>query len=386
MTIDKRDRAHHFITVNSNLLRSIGDIHVPDVLAYDPEQLVGARARAATLLTLIFWAASYAFATLALYLSGNPRWLAISGMRGLTILVGLAFCYLIHLLLKNRRLKTTKSRLIALALVAPVLAETFAWANYFAGAAVDPAASLSNFNWADAIRTILFWTWFFLAWAGLYLALMYGFDVHEEQRRSAELRERAHIAQLRALHSQINPHFLFNSLNSVSALILDKNGEKADEMVIKLAHFLRLGLAADPTRKIPLELEIELQRTYLEIEQLRFPDLTIDVSMDGSLKVALVPSLILQPIIENAFKYGVSEVPPPATISLSAHADGKRLTLEVVDSGKGRGLPANGSGIGLANVRERLALLYGDDESGLTACRDSEGQFRVEIMLPLEFP
>ena len=372
--------------VNSNLLRSIGDIHVPDVVAYDPEELVEARARAATLLTLIFWTASYVLATLALYLSGNPHWVAISGMRILSTLLGLGFCYVIHLLLRNRRLKTTKSRLIALALVAPVLAEVFAWANYFAGAAVDPAASLSGFNWSDAIRTILFWTWFFLAWAGLYLALMYGFDVHEEQRRSAELRERAHIAQLRALHSQINPHFLFNSLNSVSALILDKDSEKADEMVVKLARFLRLGLAADPTRKIPLELEIELQRTYLEIEQLRFPDLRIDVSMDAALKDALVPSLILQPIIENAVKYGVSEAPPPAAISVKAQAVGQKLVLEVVDSGKGRGSPAAGAGIGLANVRERLALLYGDDESGLTAGRDSEGQFKVEISLPLEFP
>jgi len=347
---------------------------------------VGARARAATLLALIFWTASYLLATLSSYLSGNPHWLAMSGMRLLVLPLGLAFCYLIHLLLKNRRLKTTKSRMIALAVVAPVLAETFAWANYFAAAAVDPAANLNWLNWSEVIRAILFWTWFFMAWAGLHLALMYGFDVNEEQRRSAELRERAHIAQLRALHSQINPHFLFNSLNSVSALILDKDSEKADEMVIKLAQFLRLGLAADPTRMIPLDLEIELQRTYLEIEQLRFPDLRIDVSMDAALKDALVPSLILQPIIENAVKYGVSEAPPPATISLSAHADGKKLILDVVDSGKGRGSMTNGSGIGLANVRERLMLLYGDEEAGLTAGRDSDGRFRVELTLPLELP
>ena len=373
--------------MNANLLRSIGDIHVPELVPYDPEELVAARARAATLLTLIFWAASFGFATLALYLSGNPYWLAISGMRSFTILLGLGFCYLIHLLLKNRRLKSTKSRLIALALVAPVLAEIFAWANYFAGAAVDPRASLSGFNWADAIRTILFWTWFFLAWAGLYLALMYGFDVHEEQRRSAELRERAHIAQLRALHSQINPHFLFNSLNSVSALILDKNGERADEMVMKLAQFLRLGLAADPTRNIPLSLELELQRTYLEIEQLRFPDLRVEFRMAEEIKDALVPALILQPIIENAVKYGVTEAPPPASISVGARseADAGKLFLTVVDSGKGRVSPGNGSGIGLTNVRERLALLYGEGASGLTANRDPDGQFRVEIMLPLEF-
>jgi hypothetical protein len=372
--------------VNSNLLRSIGDIHVPDVVAYDPEKSVEARARAATLLTLSFWAASYLFATLALYLSGNPYWLAMSGMRFLALPLGLAFCYLIHLLLKNRRLKSTKSRLIALAFAAPVLGEAFAWANYFAGAAVDPAANLNWLNWSEVIRAILFWTWFFMAWAGLYLALMYGFDVNDEQRRSAELRERAHVAQLRALQSQINPHFLFNSLNSVSALILDKDSKRADEMVMKLAQFLRLGLAADPTRMIPLAIEIELQRTYLEIEQLRFPDLAVECRIDEALEGALVPSLILQPIIENAVKYGVAEAPPPATISVSASTSNKKLVLEVVDSGSGCGSSSNGAGIGLANVRERLNLLYGSDDSSLTAGRDSAGRFRVKIVLPLEFP
>jgi hypothetical protein len=372
--------------VNSNLLRSIGDIHVPDVVVYDPDELVKARARAATLLTLIFWTASYVLATLSLYLSGNPHWVAMSGMRVLALPLGVAFCYLIHLLLRSRRLKSTKARLIALAVVAPILGEIFAWANYLAGAAVDPAANLNWLNWSEVIRAILFWTWFFMAWAGLYLALMYGFDVNEEQRRSAELRERAHIAQLRALHSQINPHFLFNSLNSVSALILDKDSEKADEMVMKLAQFLRLGLAADPTLNIPLELELELQRTYLEIEQLRFPDLQVEFSIDETVNEALVPSLILQPIIENAVKYGVAEAPPPATISIGARASGKKLILTVIDSGKGGGTSANGAGIGLANVRQRLTLLYGDDEAGMTVGRGLQGQFRVEIALPLEFP
>ncbi len=370
----------------NSILLNIGDIHVPDVAPHDPKELARARARAAFWLTSIFWGVSFGLATLTIYLDGKPQWLAIALMRILPTLLGLGFCYLIHLLLRSKRLTTTKSRLIALALVAPVLAEIFAWANYFAGAAVDPSANLNDLNWSGAIRTILFWTWFFLAWAGLYLALMYGFDVHEEQRRSAELRERAHVAQLRALHSQINPHFLFNSLNSVSALILDRNSDKAEEMVVKLARFLRLGLAADPTRKISLQLEIDLQRTYLEIEQLRYPDLAVEVSLPEAIKDALVPSLILQPIVENAVKYGVAEAPPPATISVVAHAEGKQLTLEVVDSGKGSTSQPGGAGIGLANVRQRLALLYGEGESGLSAGRDSEGQFRVKISLPLEFP
>jgi two-component system LytT family sensor kinase len=371
--------------VNSILL-NIGDIHVPEVAPHDPDELARARTRAALWLTLVFWGATYLLSALAIYLSGNPQWSAIVATRIATTLLGLGFCYLIHLLLKNRRLTTTKARMIALALVVPVLAEIFAWANFFAQQAVDPSQNLQNFNWSDAIRTILFWTWCFLAWAGLYLALMYGFDVNEEQRRSAELRERAHIAQLRALHSQINPHFLFNSLNSVSALILDKDTEKAEEMVVKLARFLRLGLAADPTQKIPLDLEIELQRSYLEIEQARYPDLSVHVSMPEPLKGALVPSLILQPIVENAIKYGVAAAPPNAVISIEARAEGGALLLEVTDSGKGSSPQSGGSGIGLANVRQRIALIYGESLSGLSAGHDSEGRFRVEVALPLELP
>ncbi len=371
--------------VNSILL-NLGDIHVPEVVVHDGKEVARARARAAFWLTLIFWGVSFGLATLTIYLDGNPQWLAISLMRILPAMLGLGFCYLIHLLLRNRRLTTTKSRMIALALVVPVLAEIFAWANYFAAAAVDPSSNLDGLNWSAAIRTVLFWTWFFLAWAGLYLALMYGFDVNEEQRRSAELRERAHVAQLRALHSQINPHFLFNSLNSVSALILDKNTDRAEEMVVKLARFLRLGLAADPTRKIPLELEIELQRSYLEIEQARFPDLTVKVSLGEEAKSALVPSLILQPIVENAVKYGVAAAPPNAMISIEARTAGTQLLLDVTDSGKGSGVPNGGAGIGLANVRQRLALLYGETASGFSAGRDEDGRFRVGLRLPLESP
>lgn len=368
----------------TNLLGTLGDIHVPDVAADDPEQRQRSRVRAALWLTLIFWVSGYVLLTLATALSGNEHLPAIAGMRVLTTIVGLGFCYLIHLLLKHRRLNTTKRRLIALACVAPFLAEAYAWSAFFMMSTVDPNISLSNFTWTAAVNTIAFWTWFFLAWAGLYLALMYSFDVQDEQRRSTELRERAHVAQLRALHSQINPHFLFNSLNSVSALILDRDSEKAEEMVTKLARFLRLGLSADPTRKIPLELEVELQRTYLEIEQLRYSDLAVEVDLSDDLRSALVPSLILQPIVENAVKHGVAEAPPPATIRIRASRSDETLALEVADSGRGTNHKTTGAGIGLANVEQRLALLYGEGRSSLDAGRDPDGHFRVRVTLPLE--
>jgi signal transduction histidine kinase len=370
--------------VATNLLGSLGDIHVPDVATPQHGQPARTRARAALWLTLAFWVSGYLLLTLATALSGNEHLPAIAGMRVVTTLIGLGFCYLIHLLLKHPRLNTTKRRLIALACVAPFLAEAYAWSAFFVMATVDPNLNLSNFTWTAAVNTIAFWTWFFLAWAGLYLALMYSFDVQDEQRRSAELRDQAHVAQLRALHSQINPHFLFNSLNSVSALILDRNSDKAEEMVGKLARFLRLGLSADPTRKIPLELELELQRSYLDIEQLRYPDLSVAVDLPDSLKGALVPSLILQPIVENAVKYGVAGAPPPASITIGASEAGGTLQLQVVDSGMGSSKPSAGGGIGLTNVEQRLSLLYGEGRSSLVAAREPDGRFRVSVSLPLE--
>jgi signal transduction histidine kinase len=341
------------------------------------------RIRAVVWLTLIFWGSNYLLLTLATALAGNQHLKQIVPIRLGEMLLGLGFCFGIHLMLC--RLPTTRKRLIALAIVAPIAAETFAWAVFFAEAAVDPSLSLKNFTWAQAVRTIAFWTWFFLAWAGTYLAVSYSFDVREEQQQAAEVRERAHVAQLRALHSQINPHFLFNSLNSVAALILDRKTERADDMVTKLARFLRLGLAADPMDKIALSSEIDLQRTYLEIEQLRYEDLEVDLVIPGELESAKVPALILQPIVENAVKYGVAGAPPPARIRLNAWAESRSLLLEVIDSGKGKPPKTTGGGIGLANVLQRLRLLYGESNVDLTAGRLEDGSFRVRLAFPLEF-
>jgi signal transduction histidine kinase len=349
---------------------------------YSLETLREQRIRAVLWLTLIFWISQYVMLTLATALSGAGHLDLLIPIRMGEMVLGLGFCFGIHLML--RRLPTTKQRLIALAIVAPIAAETFAWAVFFAEATIYPEISLKNFTWAGAVRTIAFWTWFFLAWAGTYLAVSYSFDVREEQQVSAETRERAHVAQLRALHSQINPHFLFNSLNSVSALILDGKVQPADEMVTKLARFLRLGLAADPTEKIALSAEIELQRTYLEIEQLRYEDLRVDFSIPEELEAALVPALILQPIVENAVKYGVAGAPPPAHIAVDAWSEGGSLFLQVTDSGRGKPAKMKGSGIGLANVRQRLRLIYGDEKVELTAGRLEDKRFRVRLIFPLE--
>ena len=348
------------------------------------EELREQRVRSILWVTLIFWISNFLLSTLSTVLEGNPHLIPITATRLGTTLLGLAFCFLIHLMLGSRRFNTTRKRLIALAIVAPIAAEAFAWARFFAEAAVDPSLSLQNFTWSGAVRTISFYTWFFLAWAGFYLAVSYSFDVREEQQRTAEIRERAHFAQLRALHSQINPHFLFNSLNSVSALILDGKVAQADEMVAKLAQFLRLGLAADPSQTIPLSSELELQRTYLSIEQLRYEDLRVSIQVPEDLLGATVPALILQPIIENAVKYGVASAPPPATIDIKAWRADRELHIQVTDSGKSTAPKSSGVGIGLSNVLQRLQLIYGETRTKLGTAKLLDGSFQVELAFPLE--
>jgi signal transduction histidine kinase len=360
----------------------------PHVEAFEPSADLAAlrdqRVRAVVWLTLIFWVSNYLLITLATALAGTAYLKQIVMVRFGELLLGLCVSFLFHLMLRSARLSTTRKRLIALAIVTPFAAETFAWAIFFIEAAVDPELNLSSFTWSGAVRTISFWTWYVLAWAGMYLAVSYSFDVREEQQRAAEIRERAHVAQLRALHSQINPHFLFNSLNSVSALMLEGSVALADEMVTKLARFLRLGLAADPTDKIALAAEVDLQRTYLEIEQLRYQDLIVTFAVPEALGAAMVPALILQPIVENAVKYGVAGAPPPASIEVRARSADGRLILEVIDSGKGKGPKTSGGGIGLANVRQRLGLIYGEGTTALTATRRADGSFHVRVEFPLE--
>ena len=344
------------------------------------------RVRAVLWLTLIFWLSQLVTVTLAAALASNPRVVEIFFMRLAMTILGLFFCFLIHLILRTEFLSTTRKRLIALAITTPIFAETFAWGTFFAVSAVDPTVTIKSFTWSGAVSTIALNTWFFLAWAGLYLAISYSFDVQEEQQRAAEIRELAHAAQLRSLHSQINPHFLFNSLNSVSALILDGKMGKAEEMVVKLADFLREGLAGQAERQDPARVRIEfpagISRTRAGSGM---RDLATDIDVPDQLRSALVPALILQPIVENAVKYGVAGSPPPTRISITAWTEERRLFLQVTDSGRGGNPKAPGAGIGLSNVIERIRLIYGATSAELTAGRLADGRFQAQLTLPLEF-
>ncbi len=211
-----------------------------------------------------------------------------------------------------------------------------------------------------------------LAWAALYLALGYAETARTAERREGEYRRAAKSAELRSLRYQVNPHFLFNTLNSLSALVLTGKTAAAETMIQTISTFYRRSLAGDPTADVPLAEEIRLQRLYLEIETVRFPErLKTCFDISGDLEAACVPGMILQPLVENSVKHAVAALARPVTITLAAREEHGRLVLTVSDDGPGAShdpgasnpSAGGGCGIGLQNVRDRLAARFGSDAS-----------------------
>jgi LytS/YehU family sensor histidine kinase len=162
---------------------------------------------------------------------------------------------------------------------------------------------------------------------------------------------------------QIHPHFLFNTLNSIAAL-LHKDVEAADRMIVRLGDFLRLTLKSSDAEIVDLEKELEFLKCYLDIEYIRFQDrLTVELDIDSDALTAMVPNLILQPIVENAVRHGVARQTNPGHITIRARREGERLIMRVEDNGPGLKVQSNGSGIGLSNTRARLEQFYGSDFS-----------------------
>jgi sensor histidine kinase YesM len=227
-----------------------------------------------------------------------------------------------------------------------------------------------------------------LGWSGLYFALKFYRLLQLQIERSIRAESMAHEAQLRMLRYQLNPHFLFNTLNAISTLILDKNTESANAMVSKLSNFLRYSLDKDPMQKVDLEHEISTMQLYLEIEQVRFDErLTVEFNVDDAAKKALVPSLILQPLVENSIKYAVATCETGGTISIEAHKLNGYLQLVVADDGPGiqmeNGAPPDFSGVGLVNTRERLAQLYGASHDCVFGPVEPHG-LKIDIRIPYE--
>lgn len=245
--------------------------------------------------------------------------------------------------------------------------------------------SAPAFGWISFVTDYGWRLWIWAAASGVILAMAYAADIRDRERRILALQNLAHSVQLRALRFQLNPHFLFNALNSIAGLISAKRIDEAESMTEDLADFLRLTLALDPQKLITLEEELHLQNLYLEVERVRFPDrLTVRTDVPADLRMALVPSLITQPLIENSIKYAVAKSTRPVELAISARQAGDRLELVVADSGAGleHGDP-KGAGLGLRNVGDRIRAHSG--ERGELAVEDrGPNGFRSKLLLPLE--
>ena len=229
-------------------------------------------------------------------------------------------------------------------------------------------------------------TYLLLCWSVLY----FGIKFYESQRKQEEAMLKAvalaQESQLKMLRYQLNPHFMFNTLNAISTLILDNQNKKANNAVTRLSEFLRYTLDQDPMKKVTLRQELEALELYLGTERLRFAErLRLEYAVEDAAMNALVPSLLLQPLLENSLKYAVAAREQGGLVRIEGRVREGWLELAVIDDGPGLREGASAGerrGVGLRNTSERLAVLYGDN------CRfavmNSHPGLRVEMALPLE--
>lgn len=224
------------------------------------------------------------------------------------------------------------------------------------------------------------------AWSSLYFAINYFLRVEQQIDQLAMLESQATASQLAMLRYQINPHFLFNTLNSISTLVLLKQTEPANAMLSRLSAFLRYTLVNEPTANVTMAQEVETLKLYLDIEKMRFEErLRVQFEIDPLVTNARLPSLLLQPLIENAIKYAVTPSEEGADIVLKAQLVGQNVRIIVSDSGGGLNpdisVPTPSTGVGLTNIRDRLAQAYGEQHRFDTQDIPGGG-FAVTIELP----
>ncbi len=238
-----------------------------------------------------------------------------------------------------------------------------------------------------------------LAWSALYYMINFFLQIEEQNDQLLQLENQATQAQLAMLRYQLNPHFLFNTLNSISTLVLLKQTEPANAMLSRLSSFLRYTLVNEPTGRVTVAQEVDTLKLYLEIERMRFEErLRTRFQIEPDTEAALLPSLLLQPLVENAIKYAVSPQELGAEITIAAQLVGPNLRITVSDTGPGlqsggtnnrlTGVTFDGgeqvsTGVGLANIRDRLAQAYGADHRFETM-EPPEGGFAVLIEIPFE--
>jgi signal transduction histidine kinase len=350
---------------------------------------------------IAFWLVYFLIATVRAAIADMPAQGEMIVRRAFVTVAAIGLTWLLYMLLRRFERLSTRA-LLALSFAASIpLALAYASVNWVAFHIFPIEAHLAlEAAWdgkmpqsplAIIVSTALEWYFFICCWAIMGVALIASARQRAAERQAATFRQAAQEAELRALRYQVNPHFLFNTLNSLSSLVMHDRAAEAEAMILNLSTFFRASLARDATENIPLADEIRLQRLYLDIEKIRFPDrLLVRLLVPDSLGDALVPALILQPLIENAIKYGVSPSRRPVTVTIAADSTGDRLDLWVRDDGETRpgsaprppGDCSTGCGVGLANVAARLKAAWGEAAECI-AGSPKAGGWIVRLSMPL---
>lgn len=250
--------------------------------------------------------------------------------------------------------------------------------EFYYAYSTNPVLNLDNYL-ARSPRIALDYAMTLTAWSALYLGVKNWLSWQKERENALESSALAQKAQLEMLRYQLNPHFLFNALNSIRASV-DEDSTRAKQMITQLSEFLRYSLLGETAKKISLRDELEAVRNYLAIEKIRFEDkLAVEFDVDDAAKNFKVPCFLLNPLVENAIKHGLQTSPKPLKIKISARVEANRLFLEVANTGnlQQNNSSRNGSGIGLKNVRERLENL--PDENGKFELVQENGSVKARI-------
>jgi len=343
--------------------------------------------RLAVLTILLCWVTQFILLTTQMTMAESAAGLPILRgaelvARGSVSLMGIIISLGMLIILSRLRDMALGWRVAIAAASAVGAALLHAFANFVMFSLFGPQDAMRRATLSSYTAATTVWFWTYGTVAALLLAIYYYADLRERDRRLAQLRSVAQSAQIRALRYQINPHFMFNTLNSIASLVGRNEGEAAESMVENLSDFLHTTLELNPEDDIPLSRELELQQLYLSIEAARFPDrLVTEVDVPDALHRLLVPSLITQPLIENVIKHAVRKSTSPISLRIVAReADGK-LELVIRNSlGDAAELLRGPPGIGLANVNERLTMRY-PHQSRCTTTSDENG-FCVRLVMP----
>jgi two-component system, LytTR family, sensor kinase len=315
-------------------------------------------------------------------------------------LVGIFLTWLLYLVLKRFDRRPLGFRIATAFALSMPCALLIALTNYYVFNIYDPISMFADPSIDQQVEEIRaqigydFWQeiaeitvtryFFIIAWASLYLTLGYAREVREAERTASRYAQAAQDAELRSLRYQVNPHFLFNTLNSLSSLVIKGDNARAEEMIQSLSGFYRTSLSSDPLEDVTLIEEVELQQRYLEIETVRYPDrLRVIIDIPKDVENTKVPGMILQPLVENAIKYGVSRTNRPVTVTIAAERVGNAVQISVTDDGdtvSTQGRSKDGNGIGLANVRDRIDARYGG-RGHLLAGPQGAGGFAATITI-----